>query len=158
MKKKNLYLVGGILFVVLVVFFLTSAVKGSQSLDKFGEEMTIYKTSTCGCCEVYISYFKSKGSSNVNVITIPDNTRFMEEHKIPSFLESCHTTIVGKYFVEGHVPVEAINKLLTEQPNILGIGMPGMPTGSPGMPGSKIGDFVVYGVNNDGSTFEFMRI
>ena len=158
MKNKFLYISGIFLVVVLFFFLITGGINNSGTLDKFGKEITIYKTSTCGCCEVYTSYFKSKGSSNVNVVTIQDNQKFMKEHGIPMSLESCHTTIVGDYFVEGHVPVEAINKLLTEQPNILGIGMPGMPTGSPGMPGTKSGDFVIFGVNNDGSTFEFMRL
>lgn len=56
------------------------------------------------------------------------------------------------------MPQEAITKLLTEKPEIKGIGMPGMPSGSPGMPGNKQGDFVVYAVQKDGSVTEFMRI
>ena len=56
------------------------------------------------------------------------------------------------------MPLEAVEKLLKEQPDIAGIAMPGMPEGSPGMPGSKRGDFVIYAVNNDGSYSEFMRI
>ena len=83
---------------------------------------------------------------------------FKKEHEIPSELESCHTTIIGGYFVEGHIPLEAVEKLLKEKPDIKGIAMPGMPSGSPGMPGAKKGDFVVYKVNNDGSYDEFMRI
>ena len=60
--------------------------------------------------------------------------------------------------MEGHVPLEAIEKLLQEKPDIKGIAMPGMPSGAPGMLGKKTGDFVVYAVNNDGSYEEFMRI
>ena len=54
--------------------------------------------------------------------------------------------------------MEAVSKLINEQPDILGIGMPGMPSGSPGMPGAKTGDFVIFAVAKDGSTSEFMRI
>ena len=158
MKSKFLYVLGIFLVGVLFLFLITGGINNSRMLDKFGKEMTIYKTSTCGCCEVYASYFKSKGSSQVNVVTIQDNQKFMKEHGIPMSLESCHTTIIGNYFVEGHVPVEAIQKLLSEKPDIRGIGLSGMPTGSPGMPGAKSGDFVILGVNNNGNTFEFMRI
>ena len=80
------------------------------------------------------------------------------KYEIPPQMESCHTIIVGNYFVEGHVPLEAVEKLLREKPNIKGIAMPGMPSGSPGMPGAKNGDFVIYGVNQDGTTFEFARL
>ena len=73
-------------------------------------------------------------------------------------MESCHTTVIGEYFVEGHVPVEAIEKLLAEKPDVAGIGMPGMPSGSPGMPGAKQGQFIIYSINKDGTINEFMRI
>ena len=73
-------------------------------------------------------------------------------------MESCHTTVMGNYFVEGHIPLEVVNKLLTEKPDIKGIAMPGMPNGSPGMPGVKRGDFVIYAINNDGSYAEWMRL
>ena len=73
-------------------------------------------------------------------------------------MEICHTTIIGDYFVEGHVPLEAVEKLLTEKPDIKGIAMPGMPSGSPGMPGAKKGDFVIYAVNRDGSYEEWTRL
>ena len=66
--------------------------------------------------------------------------------------------IYGNYFVEGHIPIEAIKKLLVEKPDIKGIAMPGMPSGSPGMPGAKDGQFIIYAVAKDGSTYEFMRV
>ena len=73
-------------------------------------------------------------------------------------MQSCHTTTIGNYFVEGHIPIEAIEKLMTEKPNIKGIAMPGMPSGSPGMPGAKQGPFIIYAIGNDGSVGEFMRM
>ena len=62
------------------------------------------------------------------------------------------------YFVEGHVPIEAIEKLMAEKPDIAGIALPGMPSGSPGMGGSRSGQFVIYAIGKDGTTTEFMRI
>ena len=66
--------------------------------------------------------------------------------------------IIDGYFVEGHVPAEAIARMLQEKPDIAGIALQGMPMGSPGMPGSKEGRFVVYAVNKDGTYKEYMRI
>jgi hypothetical protein len=72
----------------------------------------------------------------------------------PEELGSCHTMEIDGYVVEGHIPKEAIQKLLTERPDIKGIGMAGMPMGSPGMPGRKAGDFVVYEITRDGTQGE----
>ena len=91
-------------------------------------------------------------------MNLEDANSFKEGHGIPSFLESCHTTIIGNYFVEGHIPLEAVEKLLEEQPDIAGIAMSGMPSGSPGMPGTKTEDFIIFSVNRDGTYQEFMRI
>jgi hypothetical protein len=65
---------------------------------------------------------------------------------IPPEMWSCHTTVVKGYFVEGHVPVEAIRRLLDGQPAVNGIALPGMPPGSPGMGGVKTGPLIVYSV------------
>jgi hypothetical protein len=59
-------------------------------------------------------------------------------------LEGCHTTLVGGYVVEGHVPVGAVLRMLTELPAIKGISLPGMPAGSPGMSGEKVGPFIIF--------------
>jgi len=143
----------------LVIGILSSTLGASyDAVKNFKGEIKLYKSDSCGCCGIYSSYFKNKGNPNLKIIGVRNTTKVMQDYKIPSFLESCHTTILGKYFVEGHVPLEAIEKLLKEKPDIAGIGMPGMPSGSPGMPGSKKTDFIIYGINNNGSSFEFMRI
>jgi hypothetical protein len=76
---------------------------------------------------------------------------------IPEEMRSCHTSVIGDYYIEGHVPVAAIRKLLAEQPAIDGIALPGMPSGSPGMTGEQQAPFVVYAVA-DGKAFEFMTL
>jgi hypothetical protein len=158
--KKSL-LVGLILtgLILLVVFFLqNSGTSSFEEIDTFEGEVDIYKSTTCGCCLIYLQYFDSKTSPKVNAINMQDLNPIREQYGIPSELKSCHTTIVGDYFVEGHIPLEAIEKLLKEKPDIAGIAMPGMPSGSPGMPGQKYGDFIIYAVNHDGNYSEFMRI
>jgi len=147
------------LVLALVIFILSISLGQSyDAVKKFNGSIKLYKSNSCGCCGIYSSYFKSKGNPNLKIINIQDNSEMMKKNDIPPFLESCHTLIIGKYFIEGHVPLEAIEKLLKEKPNISGIGMPGMPSGSPGMAGSKTEDFVIYGVDNNGTSFEFMRI
>ena len=76
---------------------------------------------------------------------------------IPEELWGCHTSVIGDYFIEGHVPVAAIEKLLAEQPDIDGIALPGMPSGAPGMTGTKQEPFVIYAVA-DGVAREFVTI
>ena len=80
-----------------------------------------------------------------------------KEYQIPRNMESCHTAVIEGYFVEGHVPVEVIIKLLEEKPDIDGISLPGMPPGSPGMPGQQTEAFKIYALS-DGTTSEFMII
>jgi hypothetical protein len=65
-------------------------------------------------------------------------------YRVPEKLAGCHTTVIGPYVVEGHVPAGTIDRLLTERPNIRGISLPGMPAGSPGMSGQKTEPFVIY--------------
>jgi hypothetical protein len=66
-------------------------------------------------------------------------------------MQSCHTMEIGGYAVEGHVPLEAIERLLSERPELQGIALPGMPTGSPGMSGPKTEPFEIYGITGAGA-------
>ncbi len=117
--------------------------------DNNGIEVTLYKSPTCGCCGGWGAHMEEKGYA-VNVIETNDMQSVKEEFEIPYELESCHTSEIEGYVVEGHVPEEAIARLLSEKPDIKGIGMAGMPSGSPGMPGPKE-DFEVYTINHDGT-------
>ena len=158
---KKIFIFGFIIVILIgVLFFVFSSknVSSYEAISSFEGDMTIYKSGSCGCCDVYSSYFKSKGNSNLNVVDLADLGETKGKYGIPSAMGSCHTTVIGGYFIEGHIPLQAVNRLLTEKPNIKGIAMPGMPSGSPGMPGAKIGDFVIYAVSNDGSYSEWMRI
>jgi hypothetical protein len=67
-----------------------------------------------------------------------------KQHGVPENLEGCHTTLIGGYVVEGHVPVKTLDRLLTERPKIKGVSLPGMPQGSPGMTGRKSAPFTIY--------------
>lgn len=146
--------------VILVMMVLPGGITGNSVKDNLvsAQEITIYKSTSCGCCGIYANYFQRKGSSDLEIVNTENLDGIKKKYNIPTELQSCHTTIIGDYFVEGHIPVEAVEKLLNEKPNIKGIAMPGMPEGSPGMPGAKRGDFVIYAVNHDGSYEEFARL
>ena len=116
----------------------------------------VFKTPSCGCCYGYV-LFLEKEKFNVKQTDMRSLHSIKQKYNIPLEMQSCHTTIIGKYFIEGHVPLEAVNKLLKEQPNVDGIALPGMPIGTPGMPGKKEEPFVVYQLI-DGKFSIFMTI
>lgn len=111
---------------------------------------TVYKSPSCGCCGQYVTYLEKKGYG-VDIEGVADMQSIKEQFDVPYELESCHTMEIDGYIVEGHIPEEAVQKLLAERPNIKGIGMAGMPSGSPGMPGPKTSDFVIYEITHDGA-------
>jgi hypothetical protein len=107
--------------------------------------VTLYKNPECGCCEGYAAYLRKHGFT-VTVKASNDLAEISRKAGIPPELEGCHTAFIENYVVDGHVPVEVINKLLAEHPQIKGITLPGMPAGSPGMTGRKSGPFTIYAV------------
>lgn len=118
--------------------------------------VTTYRSPTCGCCVGWEEYLKTAGFEVESVVT-DDVTAIKDDLQIPDEMRSCHTALIGDYFIEGHVPIEAIQKLLAEQPEIDGIALPGMVQGSPGMSGEQSEPFVIYSVA-DGTVDEFMTI
>jgi len=119
------------------------------------EKLVVYQSPTCGCCSGWVDNMKQNG---LNVEAIKTNDMYSTKVKagIDVTLQSCHTGFIGGYFIEGHVPHDAITKLLAERPNIKGITIPGMPAGS-NVPGMEVinekANFDVLAVNDDGSTF-----
>ena len=118
--------------------------------------ITVYKSPTCGCCTAWEEYLRKHGF-NVTSVKTDDMAAVKDEQGIPDDMQGCHTALLGDYFIEGMVPVEAITKLLEDQPAIDGIALPGMPAGSPGMGGEKDGPFTIYAIT-DGVATEFVKI
>ncbi len=119
---------------------------------------TLRKSADCNCCEGYADYLRKYGF-NVQVVVENHLPRFTQEAGVPADLLGCHTTFMKGYVVEGHVPLEALQKLLTERPAILGISITGMPTGLPGMPGSRVATIPIYEiVKGSKSHTVFMRL
>lgn len=117
----------------------------------------VYKSPTCGCCKLYITYLKKQGF-DVEIKDVTDTESIKNKYNISSDKVSCHTTIVDDYFFEGHIPVEAINKVLKEKPEIQGIALPGMPSGSPGMSGEKFDKFEISQLSKDSTWSNYLSI
>jgi hypothetical protein len=108
-----------------------------------GQKVVMYKSPNCGCCVGYADELENQGFE-VEVVPTDDMNSIKDKYGIPSDKQSCHTIVLGDYFIEGHVPMEAVEKLLKEQPEVDGIGLPRMPAGAPGMGGSKRAPYEVY--------------
>lgn len=145
----GLGLLGALVFGFL---FFSGSLLGSSSDGVLAEHaVTLYKSPTCGCCKKYGAYLEERGDADVDNVDQMNMTPIKQEYGVPRALESCHTSIIGDYVVEGHVPLEAVEKLLREQPDIRGIALPDMPYGSPGMNGLKTERFQIFAIQNDGT-------
>jgi hypothetical protein len=122
-----------------------------------GQSVTLYKSPNCGCCSGHAKALEQAGFT-VTIEETDDLDLVKQTHNIPVGGESCHTSVIGDYVVEGHVPLEAIEKLVTEKPEIAGIGLPGMPIGTPGMPGRKTAPYEVYQLSVDGEMSSYVNI
>lgn len=108
----------------------------------------LYRNPNCDCCLEYAKYLRSNGF-DVTVDAKQDLANIRKQLRVPEKFEGCHVMVIGKYAVEGHVPVNTLNKLLAEHPDIIGISLPGMPTGTPGMTGPKNRPFTIYEIGSD---------
>lgn len=153
MKNKIILVIIGIVIVVGGVYAWSYSAKNNASnTSKIKNELggdniiTVFKSLTCSCCAEYISYLKKEGFE-VKVENTDNMLAIKEKYNVPSDAESCHTSVIGNYVVEGHVPFVAIKKLLTEKPTLDGIALPGMIPGSPGMSGPARTDLKVVGIS-----------
>jgi hypothetical protein len=117
-------------------------------------QLRVYKSPSCGCCGTWVKYMESNGFT-VAVTNMDDVSPIKVQNGVPSRLTSCHTTLVGGYVIEGHVPVADIRRLLKERPKIAGLAAPGMPQGSPGMDVPNSPPFEILAFDKSGRTTVF---
>ena len=161
MNFKNKYFKLSSLALLSISFFLifnfATNKQDALALTKADKQkIEVFKTPSCGCCYGYVLFLEEEKFA-VKQTDMRSLHTVKKKYNIPLEMQSCHTSILGKYFIEGHVPLEAINKLLKEQPDIDGIALPGMPIGTPGMPGEKEEPFIIYQLV-DGKSSVFMTI
>jgi hypothetical protein len=118
--------------------------------------VTVHKSASCGCCQLWVDRLRDAGFQ-VEVRDEDNLNDVKQRVGIPYGMGSCHTAEVGGYFVEGHVPMDDIKRLLRERPDAKGLTVPGMPAGSPGMevPSGQVQPYDVMLVKRDGTTAVF---
>lgn len=152
-------------FVATGASFLGVSVAGCLDGQASASEEATFSTATttldpnCSCCQLHADYLES---ATIDVTIVERSPEELSELKdsldIPPDLRSCHTTeIDGEYVIEGHVPIGVMNEVVESQPDVTVVGLPGMPSGSPGMPGSKEEEWVFYSIDEDGEVGEFAR-
>ena len=119
----------------------------------------VYKTSTCGCCSMWVDHLKDNGFQVETKDVSSDEVRAVSKAAgLKDDGASCHTAKIGNYVVEGHVPASDIQKMLAEKPAIAGIAAPGMPMGSPGMDqGGAKEPYDVIAFTKDGKTSVYAK-
>lgn len=100
--------------------------------------LQVWKDPNCGCCQDWVVHLQANGFA-VQVFD-SGNTAMRRRLQMPERYGSCHTGLVGGYVIEGHVPAREIHRLLAEKPSAIGLAVPGMPVGSPGMDAPIYGD------------------
>ncbi|MCK6103935.1 MULTISPECIES: DUF411 domain-containing protein [Brevundimonas] len=118
--------------------------------------ITVYKTPWCGCCGLWVGHLRQAGWT-ARVIDVEDLAPVRARHGVPDRLASCHTGVVGRYAIEGHVPAADIDRLIREAPAGRALVVPGMPAGSPGMESAGREPYVSLLLLADGRTRVYGR-
>ena len=117
------------------------------------KEATVYKSPSCGCCKKWVDHMQKSGWT-VTSHDVPDVDVYKKKYGVPDGLVSCHTAIVTSgYVIEGHVPADLIDKLVAQRPaNVIGLAVPGMVQGSPGMEGGRSERYDIVSFDTAGTT------
>ncbi|WP_019991923.1 DUF411 domain-containing protein [Natronorubrum tibetense] len=121
------------------------------------ERVVQHHDPSCGCCSEYVDYLETNGI-DVRVAETADLEAVKRDLGVPADAESCHTLEFGDYLVEGHVPLEAVEELFENEPDVDGLTAPGMPQHSPGMgpPGDE--PLQIYAFDDSGAVSEFTTV
>lgn len=114
-------------------------------------DMTVWKSPWCGCCEAWSEAMQAAGYT-VRSENREDLAPIKTKAGVPAGMEGCHTAMIDGYFLEGHVPLSSVQRLLSERPAIAGLAVPGMPSGSLGMGEDPVARYDVHYVNDNGGT------
>jgi hypothetical protein len=120
--------------------------------------ITVYKDPSCGCCKNWVEHLRANGFAP-DVHDRSDMDALKDSLGVPAAMRSCHTGVVEKYVIEGHVPSADVKKLLATKPaKTMGLAVPGMPAGSPGMEmGGRVDRYDVIAFAPGGATRIFAR-
>jgi hypothetical protein len=144
-----------------VLLGLAGATAGVLGLPRRSEGQTtptmlVYKDPTCGCCQEWVNHAVAHGYKAT--VTHADMGPIKARHNVPPNLQSCHTTLIGAYVLEGHIPASDVARLLKERPRgVLGLTIPGMPASAPGMDLKPFQPFTVLTFDAKGQTTVFAQ-
>lgn len=157
-SQKILTVSLGFAGIAVVALIITAVMQQSSNTESISDDptVTVYKDPNCRCCTYWTRHLEKAGF-NVNVRATNDRRDVQVEYGITEDVAACHTGVVDGYVVEGHVPAADIRRLLEERLNAAGLAVPGMPVGSPGMPGPNPQPFEVLLLKKDGSTKVYRR-
>ena len=134
------------IFAVLALAFLSTSGL-AQSLKG-----TFYKQQQCECCEAHADYLRKNGFE-LEIMSVKNLAGMSVDAGVPAGFQGCHLIKLNGYVLEGHLTSEVIKRFLAERPqDAVGLTIPGMPSGVPGMEGPKDGPIKVYAVKKDGTT------
>jgi hypothetical protein len=118
--------------VLAIGLFVVNVNTRAEDVNAKPIDIVVYRSPTCSCCGKWMKHLKENNFNVKDVVT--DNVQeFKDKYGVSQELASCHTAIVGGYVVEGHVPANDIKMMLKNKPQIIGLAVPGMVNGSPGM-------------------------
>ena len=164
MKTKKLALFTGAAAIILTAGAATLAIQASAPAESLapmastgtsGPAITIYKSPNCGCCQSWAEYLAANGFET-KIVETDNLNEIKQEHGIPREMASCHTALIGDLVIEGHVPADDIVAYLENpQFNTVGLSVPGMVQGSPGMETGKKDNYQVIAFSANGQQTVF---
>ena len=138
-----------------VLFAAGVSVPAGQAQRNTSPSVDVFKSATCGCCSKWVDHMRKAGYTvHVTDLEEPELQKIKTRYGVPASARSCHTARVGGYTIEGHAPPSEVTRLLKEKLKVLGLAVPGMPLGSPGMEvsGMKPHPYEVLTFDKQGAT------
>jgi hypothetical protein len=143
--------------IVTVAVLLSISVLGVSPHAQKPTPIAVFKDAGCGCCSVWVEHLRRNGFAPTQTNQNPSQmAATKDKHRVPRQARSCHTGIVEGYVIEGHVPAAEVRRLLKMRPaGVIGLTVPGMPIGSPGMEGPNARAYDVLAFDKQGKTTVF---
>jgi len=140
----------------LLLFLMIFAAAPARAADT-APSIEVWKSATCQCCGAWVKHLEANGFTvKVNAAEPSTLASLKRQAGVGDKLASCHTAMIDGYVIEGHVPATDIKRLVAERPEAIGLAVPGMPVGSPGMEqGAEFEPYDVLLVKKDGATEAF---
>ena len=137
--------------IALLAAMVSMSNASAQRQAPQGPLVQVYKSPTCGCCANWVKHLQDNGFAT-RVVEMADLGDIKAKNSVPGSAQSCHTATVDGYVLEGHVPAADVKRMLKDRPAVLGLAVPGMPIGSPGMevPGVKAAAYNVMSFDRKG--------